>query len=337
MSKSMENILKKYGDIVTSGIDLLDAPVITFPVSPAIDIALGGGIPEGSFVSLAGPAGCGKSSTVLQIIANATQPEYNINGKPRKVFYHDVEHRLKPMNMSGIDGLNPSLITHIHSTQQHILSAQDHLDIAEALIKDTDNVGCILVMDSSSALCPADEISADTSGTIRSTQPKILAHWCRKMASPMKVMKATVIFIQHLITNTSGYGEKWLTDGGEKIKYHLDIKLMTKGKPEKWMTPGATGTQIGQVIEWEIIKSSNGQSGTKASSYLRFGKGLDKVKETSILCVDLGLVKKSGSWFSFDYNSETLKVQGEEGLNQLLIDDPEKYKYLRMKLDSLIQ
>lgn len=335
MSKSLENILKKYGDIVSTGTELLEKTTVVFPVSPAIDVSLGGGIPEGSFVSFTGPPGCGKSSTVLQIIANATQPEFYINGQPRKVFYHDVEHRLKKMNMSGISGLDPSLVTHIHSTQQHILSAQDHLDIAETLIKDPDNVGCILVMDSSSALCPADELSADTSGTIRSTQPKILAHWCRKMASPIKVMNATVIFIQHLITNTSGYGEKWLTDGGEKIKYHLDIKLLTKGKPAQW-TVNDKDVQIGQVIEWDVIKSANGQSGTTATSYLRFGHGLDAVKEISILCVDFGIISKGGAWFTLEHEGQTIKIQGEEKLNQLLVDKPEIYATLRARLNQMV-
>jgi recombination protein RecA len=328
-SASVENILKKYGDIVTAGTGLLDKKTQVFPISPSIDFAIGGGVPEGSFVSISGPPGCGKSTTTLQLIANCQRPEFYINGKPRKIFYADVEHRLKPMNMRGVVGLNPEGIQVIKSTKEHILSAQEFLDVIEALIKDPENEGCIVVVDSSSALCPADEMVAETSGQIRSTQPKIMAHWCRKMAGPVKVMSATVIMIQHLITNTSGYGEKWQVDGGEKLKFQLDVNITTRNKPEDWEEDGA---KIGQIVEWKVIKSAMGQSGNTARSCLRYGKGLDAIKETFILGVDLGIINKAGAWFSFDMNGETIKTQGEAKMCAVFAERFDVYSYVRLAL-----
>jgi len=330
---SLENIMKKYGDILTAGTGLLDKKIQVYPVSPSIDFVLGGGIPEGSFVSISGPPGCGKSTTTLQIIANAQKPEFNINGKPRKIFYADVEHRLKPMNMTGIDGLDPSGIQIIKSTKEHILSAQEFLDIVEAIVKDPENEGCIVVIDSSSALCPADEQVAETSGQIRSVQPKIMAHFCRKMAAPVKVMSATIILIQHVITNTSGYGEKWMVDGGEKVKYQLDVNITTRNKPEKWIEDGVI---VGQIVEWLVIKSAMGASGNTASSCLRFGRGLDAIKESFLLAVDLGVIDKGGSWFSFDMNGETIKTQGEPKMCELFAQRPEVFKFVKEKLSELI-
>lgn len=334
-ASSLGAIFKKYGDVISSGTGLIEQKSIILHVSPAIDIALGGGIPEGSMVSFSGPPGCGKSSTVLQIIANAQKEEFNVNGATRKIFYADVEHRLKPMNMTGIIGLKPELINVIKSNKEKILSAQDFLDIIESIVKDPENEGCIVVLDSSSALCPADELVHETSGQIRTTQPKIMSHWCKKMASSVKVMNATVIFIQHLITNTSGYGEKYQVDGGEKLKYHLDVKLMTKGKPEKWESKD--GIQVGQVVEWDVLKSAMGASNTTAKSCLRFGKGLDIIKETFGLCVDFGVINKSGAWFSFQHGEEEIKSQGEENMCLLLAEKPELFKYLTDILYSMIK
>jgi len=332
---SLASMLKKYGDILSTGTNLANKDTIIFPVSPSLDSGLGGGIPEGSLASFIGPPGCGKSTTVLQILANVQKSDkYHLfNGKRRKIFYLDVEHRLKPMNMRGIRGLDPELINVIKSTKEHILTAQDFLDIAESLIKDPENEGLILVIDSSSALCPADELEAETSGQIRSTQPKIMAHWCRKMAAAFKVMSATVIIIQHLITNTSGYGEKWLVDGGEKLKYALDIKVMTKNKTTRWEE---NGVLVGQLIEWEIQKSGNSASGNVVTSCLRYGVGLDIIKETFLLCVDFGIIDKSGAWFSFEMNGETLKTQGEEKMCLLLTENKAAFDYISGKLYEII-
>lgn len=331
-NKSVENILKKYGNILSTGTGLLDKKEVIFTVSPAVDIGLGGGIPEGSFVSFAGPPGCGKSSTVLQIIANVQRPEYNIGKETRKVFYLDVEHRIKPMNMRGTVGLDPDKIQFVRSTEDHILTAQDFLDIAEALVKDPANRGCLIVIDSSSALCPADEMVHETSAMIRASQPKMMAHWCRKLAAPIKVMDSTIIIIQHLITNTSGYGEKWQVDGGEKIKFQLDVKLVTKNKPEKWEEKSGL---VGHVIEWEIVKSANSASGNKIKSYLRYGFGLDSLKEAIVLGTDFGIINKAGSWLSMEVNGELKKVQGEEQMYNLLETDATCKEFLLSQLKAL--
>lgn len=328
-SASLDSILKKYGDIVSSGTGLLDKKQQIFAVSPTIDFALGGGIPEGSFVTISGPPGCGKSTTVLQIIANAQQPAFHIKGQPRKVFYADVEHRLKPMNMRGVVGLQPDMIDVIRSTKEHILSAQEFLDILEALAKDPENEGCIIILDSASALCPADELCAETSGQIRSTTPKIMAHWCRKMAAIIKVMSCTVVLIQHVITNTSGYGEKYQVDGGEKIKFQADVSMTTRNKPEDWEEDGA---KIGQIVEWKILKSAMGGSGQVARSCLKYGYGLDSIKETFILGVDFGVINKGGSWFSFDMDGSEIKVQGEAKMCQIFRDRPEVFEFVKGKI-----
>lgn len=344
---SVANILEKYGDIMVSGTGLLDRILTMFSVSPAIDFGLSGGIPEGSFMGMSGPPGCGKSTTALQIIANCQKPENNFWGEkdykdgkrvgpgtPRKIFFVDVEHRLKRMNMLGVVGLDPKRVEVIKSIKGQILSAQDFLDIIEEIVKDEANEGCIIVVDSASALCPADEMVAATSGQLRTTQPKVMSHWCKKMASPMKVMSATIIMIQHVITNTSGYGEKWMVDGGEKMKFAFDINMTTRNMPEKWLEEGSL---VGQVIEWKIIKSAMGASGGTVKSCLRYGKGLDITKELFLIAVDIGVIDKGGAWYYIEKGTENeVKAQGEAKMCQYLEDNPDVYNSIRQQVYSYI-
>lgn len=333
MSNSVDSIIKKYGDIISKGTGIVDEKKAYFPVSPAIDLSIGGGIMEGSFASFIGPPGCGKSTTILQIIKNALDKEFWIKGQPRKVFYMDVEHRLKKMNMEGVDGLDPELINHIHSTKSHILTAEDYLLIGRELTSDPENEGAIIVYDSSSALCPAEEMVKDPAGNLRTTLPKLLSHWCKQMAPRIKIMNVTVIFIQHLITNTSGWGETWVADGGEKIKFAFDYRLMTKNKPKKWIESG--DTPIGQIVEWEVYKSGGGQSGLIAKSHLRYGHGLDAQKELSILAVDFGIIAKNGSWYSIELDGKTHKWQGEDKLYYGLLQNKEVFDHVLKALKKI--
>ena len=319
MSTYKKIVSEKFGDVICPALSIVDNPKQVFSISPALDIALCGGVPEGSWVSFVGPPGCGKSTTALQLLASTQKEQYYIKGKKRPLFYMDVEHRLKPMNLYGVHGLDPKDITLIRSTPEKQLSAEEFLEILKQIIKDPSNYGGVAIIDSSSALCPSSEIADPISGAIRSNQPRIMASFCRQLAGSVNAMNFTVIMIQHLITNTSGYGEKWQTDGGEKIKYQLDVKLLTKGKTDKWEDGRR---QIGQIIEWDVIKSALGQSGLSCKSYLKYGHGLDEAKEICNLATELGIIEKGGSWFSYEYNGEKKKYQGENNLYNSISVDP---------------
>src|SRR5437868_4850218 len=100
---SIKDIQKKYGDgVVFDASFLLDTPSKIIPTTPNLDVGLCGGIPEGSLVILSGPPKCGKSTLCLQIIKNAQEL------LKKKAFYIDVEHRLKALNLTGIEGLDTS-------------------------------------------------------------------------------------------------------------------------------------------------------------------------------------------------------------------------------------
>lgn len=311
---------KKWDKEIGKGIfgdatSILDRNEKIIPVSPAIDAKIGG-IPDGTWNIFSGPEKSGKSTTALQIAANA-QELYN---KP--VAYIDVEGRLAKKNLTGVHNLNldPKRFRLVQSTPTHILTAEDNLNICMDLLKGIDEL--VLIIDSASALCAASESEGGITAQARNNGPKLLASFCRQMGNVVPVRRSTVIIIQHLIANTSGYGSPFMEDGGNKIKYQVDTKLRCKGF-SKWLD--SDEVQIGQMVKWEVVCCAMGPPGAKIESYLRYGHGLDDTKEVMEMAIDFGLVKKAGSWYSIQHNEEEIKVQGTEKLYSAFKENKELY------------
>lgn len=226
--------------------------------------------------------------TALQTAANA-QRLYN-----KHVYYLNVETRLKPRDLEGIHGLqsDEDNLTILQSDTGAILYASDFLQYAMNIIKG--HPGCVLIIDSASALCAESEASKEISANSRNEGPKLLASFCRQMAGVVPAQDTTVIIIQHLIANTSGYGAPYMEDGGRKILYQCDTKIRCKGV-QKWLE--GEKQQIGNILNWEIVNSSIGPPGKTAESYLRFGHGLDEEMELVMVGADLGLIGKAGAWY----------------------------------------
>ena len=131
---------------------------------------MGGGIPEGSFGIFSGPPKCGKTTTGLQIIANAVKPEYASELKPngREAYIFNVEGRLKKRDLLGIHGMKRSFLEQyvvhlIESSPGNILSGEDYIEIAETLINEKPS--CVFLFDSFSQLCTKARRDSDVSWT----------------------------------------------------------------------------------------------------------------------------------------------------------------------------
>ncbi len=317
-----KDLIKKYGaGVIVPASFVLEKPKKVLSFSPAVDIGLSGGIPEGSWFLVSAPPKAGKSTSVLQFAATAQQA-----GK--KVFYMDVEGRFKSMNLQGIHGLDGDKLLLIRSTPDRQYTGEEFLSIAVELLKDKDNIGCVLIIDSASALCPADEIADDVTGSKRSSTPKMLSNFLKKMAGVVPVMNSIVIIIQHLIANTSGYGLPFMEDGGVKAQYQADIKL--RGKAGKRWIEGEK--QIGQTVEWEVVTSALGPPGAKVESYIRYGYGIDDITETIMLASDFGIITKAGSWFTLPDGN---KMQGQEKVYLYLKEHPEAFAAIAGKLKEM--
>lgn len=305
------------GGLMMGASHLVENPKQVISVSPAADLGLGGGIPEGSWVGLSGPPKCGKTTLALHIASKGQREEFGA----RPTFLFDVEHRIKDMHLTGIKGLklakdgnDASGLRVIRSKIGKIIGAEEFLTGATNVIKN--NPGCIVIIDSTSALCSAKELSSDISGQMRSLGPKILAAFCRQMGPVVPVNNCIVISIQHLIANTSGFGASQYEDSGRKVQYQGDVKMRCKSS-QAWKDGDV---QIGQKTEWSVAWSALGPPGASITNWLRYGTGIDETTELIDLALDVGLISNAGAWYNFDCLEEFTREAIAEGRPHELVN-----------------
>lgn len=337
-----KDFIKKYGDYITTGDKILETrknyKIIS--ISPSIDVGLGRGVKEGSWMILSGPPKGSKTTLAIQIMANCQK-------EGRKCFYMDVEGRLKEMNFENPD-IDPSKVTVIKS-EDAPLSAETFLEIARKILSDKENEGCVLVIDSVSSLIPSRDLDEDISGMTRPGLPKILSDFCKKLGQTVPNQKCLVILITHMITNTSGYGKSRMADSGVKIQFQADTRMEIKSVTPWLMKPdGSSGAgsskdekiAVGLRVEWEILCSSVGSPYKTCVSWVRFGHGIDKVQEAMEIASDIGLVSVSGSWYYLDYlqeeGGERIKFHGQEKAYNYLNTNVEAYKKLEEKIREML-
>jgi recombination protein RecA len=319
-----KDIVKEYGDVLHDPSYITDTELCVIPVSPKIDIALGGGVPEGSLFIMTGPEKVGKTVTALTFCANA-------QAMNRKVYYGNIEGRLRKRDLEGIVDLdmNSDSLEIIGSTQGNILCAEQYLGIFDNLIHTQPD--CICVVDSFSALSSESELTGDLTDTQVMSVQKVLAKFCRRISNVLPINKVTVVGITHLMANVSsfGRGKKKVEKSGSALKYQVDVKLhATHAQP---IMQG--DTQIGQTVNWQVITSAIGAPGQKVASHIKYGRGIWKEMELADLLVDFGLVEKSGAWFKLP-NDE--KMQGKNNLAKYLEDNPEEYTKFESEIFSMV-
>tara|TARA_Y100001951_G_C11271825_1_gene259279 strand:- start:475 stop:1452 length:978 start_codon:yes stop_codon:yes gene_type:complete len=319
-----KDIIKEYGDVIHDPSSITDQKLKIIPISPKLDIALGGGVPEGSLFIMTGPEKVGKTLTALTFCANAQQDN-------RKIYYGNVEGRLRKRDIEGIKELDSDAekIQIIGSTQGNILSAEKYLGIFDQIIHTQPNTICVI--DSFSALASDAELTGDlTDQQVMSVQ-KVLAKFCRRMAPALPINKVTVVGITHLMANVStfGRGKAKVEKSGTALKYQVDVKL--HASHTKPIMQGET--QIGQTVHWQVVTSSIGPPGQKVESHIKYGRGIWKEMELADLLVDFGIVKKSGAWLTLP-NEE--KMQGKNNLATYLENNPDQYTKFENDIFSMI-
>lgn len=317
-----KDLIKQYGqEAFLTGQHLIDNPRKVISISPKIDMILGGGIPGGSIITVAGPEKLGKTLLSLWIASKC-----QLAG--RKIYYLNIEGRIKTRDLTGIQGLNVPEVSIIGSYRGKILCAEDYLQIAERLIKEVP--GCVIILDSVSQLCAEKESTCDMGEQQRAPGPVLLSQFCKKVANAVPVNDNIVIMIQHMIANTSGYGAKLLPSGGRKIAYAADIGLI--GKSSKFIRPGNKEDDenlppIGQEVVWQTTSTAFIAPGQKTTSIIRYGVGIDECAEYISLGIDFGIIVQSASWLELNGR----KIQGKEKLYQFLQSEEGKEEYLLLQ------
>ena len=320
-----KDIIKEYGDVLHDASSITEKPLEVISVGPKLDMALGGGVPEGSLFIMTGPEKVGKTVTALSFCANA-QKHYE-----REVYYANIEGRLKKRDLQGITdlSLDPELMQIIGSTEGNILSAEKYLSIVDNIVHT--KPGAVTVVDSFSALSSESELTGNLEDVQVMSVQKILAKFCRRISNVLPINRVTVGGITHLMANVQrfGRGKTKIEKSGSALKYQVDVKLHATHS-----VPLMQGdTQIGQTIHWQIVTSAIGPPGQKVESHIRYGKGIWKEMEIADLLIDFGLITKAGAWLKLP-NGE--KIQGKVKLAQYLEENPDQYETFRNEVFSMV-
>lgn len=318
----LKSIEKKYGKVYFDEKYIKENPKVMIPTTPALDIALGGGIPEGSWTLISGDPKKGKTSLILQIAANAQK-------LGRHIYYLNVEHRFGEKNLTTVRDLimTEDKFTLIQSTVESPISAEKFLEIGAEIIES--HPGSVLILDSISCLCSEKESGREIGDSGRPEGPKLFAQFCRQNASKVPLNNISFIGVLHLIANTSGYGPTKYEDGGNKIQYQADCKLRVK-KTESWdKGTGDDKKVIGSIVTWDVLVAPNGAPNQQAQTYLRYGYGYDAIWEVMNLACDYGLILKGGAWQTYTTkDGREIKVQGQAKMYNYFKENPLDYETL---------
>ena len=278
----------------------------------SLDIALGvGGIPRGRVIEIYGPESSGKTTVALHMIAEAQK----MGGYAAFI---DAEHALDPeyARHLGVD-IDDLLISQPDNGEQA-------LEIAEQLIRSS--AIDIIVIDSVAALTPKAEIEGDMGDNKVGLQARLMSQALRKLTSAISKTNTTCIFINQLREKIGVmFGNPETTTGGNALKFYasvrLDIRRATQLKDGEEV--------IGNQTRVKVVKNKVAPPFRKAEFDIMFGEGISRAGEIIDLGAELGIIKKSGSWYSYN---DTKLGQGRDASKQVIQDNPE----LAEELEGLI-
>ena len=287
------SLVSKYGDIIKSGTEVLENinQLEVISISPALDIALGGGIREGSVVVMTGDPKSGKSTTSLHFASKCQK-------KDKKVIYINTEGRLSKQNFEGIKGLDSDKILIVESTDDRILTAEDFLNIIEYYINN--DQGCLIIADSLSNMVPAQELEGEVRTGVRNALPRLLSMFFKRISGTLMKNKVILMCVTHNIANTGGspYAPQKMADCGNMLQYQAGTNMVITHRG-KWQVPKDTGPHVGQIANWSIKTScAGGRPNSTAESWIRYGTGVDEVQEIMQIACEFRLIKASGAWYT---------------------------------------
>ena len=282
--------------------------------SLTLDMALGvGGIPKGRIVEIYGPESSGKTTLALHCVAEVQKSGGN-------AAYIDVENALDPIYAEAL-GIN---IDELLVSQPN--SAEQALDITEALVRS--GAVDIVIIDSVAALVPQQEIDAEMGSSQVAVQARLMSQAMRKLTSAISKTNCIVIFINQLRMKVGVmYGNPETTPGGNALKYYASVRIDVR----RVETLKNGTVSYGNHTKCKVVKNKVAPPFKTAEFDIIYGKGISKSSEVIELGVQLGIIEKSGAWFS--YNGERIG-QGKEKAKQFLEDNPAIMDEIEMKIKN---
>ena len=285
--------------------------------SISLNYALGvGGYPKGRIIEIFGPESSGKTTLALHAIAEAQK-----NGGIAA--FIDAEHAFDRFYAEKL-GVN---------TAELFVSQPDNgeqaLEIADQLIRSS--AVDIVVVDSVAALTPKAEIEGDMGENKVGLQARLMSQALRKLTSTISKTNTTCIIINQLREKIGvSFGNPETTTGGNALKFYSSVRLdIRKSSSIK------SGEEIcGSLVKVKVVKNKVAPPFRKAEFEISFGEGISKVGEVFNLAVNMDIIKKSGSWFSYN---ETKLGQGAEVAKGILRDNPELLNELEDKVTAKLK
>lgn len=266
--------------------------------SMRLDMALGiGGVPRGRIVEIYGPESSGKTTVALSIIAQAQK----LDGE---VAFIDVEHALDPVYAKAL-GVN---IDNLLVSQPD--SGEQALEIAEALIRS--GAIDVIVLDSIAAMTTRAEIDGDMGDLHVGQLARLMSQAMRKLTAAISKSNCVAIFINQIREKIGVmYGNPETTPGGRALKFYSSVRIEVR----KGETIKSGSDVIGASTRCKIVKNKVAPPFKECEFDLMYGSGISRTGEILDLAVDLDIIKKGGSWFS--YKDQKLG-QGRDNVKELL-------------------
>lgn len=280
--------------------------------SLSLDIALGiGGLPRGRITEIYGPESSGKTTLALHCIAEGQK-------KGGYAAFIDVEHALDPVyaNALGVD-VDSLLVSQPDTGEQA-------LEITESLVRS--GAVDIIVVDSVAALVPRAEIEGEMGDSHVGLQARLMSQALRKLAGAISKSNCVAIFINQLREKVGVvYGNPEVTPGGRALKFYSSVRLDIR----RTETLKANGEMIGSRTRAKVVKNKISPPFREAEFDVMYGQGISWEGELLDLAVKLGIVQKSGAWFSYN---DTRLGQGRDNVKIYFKEHPELSQEIEKKV-----
>ncbi|MCL2396647.1 MAG: recombinase RecA [Defluviitaleaceae bacterium] len=306
LSTALAKIEKDFGkgSVMKMGEQIKDLKIDYIPSgSLSLDIALGiGGFPKGRIIEIYGPESSGKTTVTLHLIAEA-QKQGGI------VAFIDAEHALDPVYARNL-GVN---IDELYVSQPD--DGEQALDIADEMVRS--GAIDVIVIDSVAALVPRAEIEGDMGDSHMGLHARLMSQALRKLTAVCSKNNCMIIFTNQLREKIGVmFGNPETTTGGRALKFYSSVRLdIRKGEAIK------QGDKIlGNRTKMKVVKNKVAPPFKTCEFDIIFGQGISKVGDVLDLAAEIGVVNKSGSWFSY---KEDRLGQGRENVKATLADRPE--------------
>ena len=278
----------------------------------SLDMALGiGGVPRGRIIEVFGPESSGKTTLALHVVAEAQK----MGGEAAFI---DAEHALDPVYAKKLGVHIDNLIVSQPDT------GEQALEITESLIRS--GALDVIVVDSVAALVPKAEIDGDMGDSHMGLQARLMSQALRKLAGAINKTKTVLIFINQLREKIGVmFGNPETTTGGRALKFYASVRLDIR----KIENIKQDGEVKGNRVRVKVIKNKVAPPFREAEFDVVYGEGISKAGNILDMAVNMDIVEKSGSWFS--YNGDRIG-QGRENVKRYLQDNPEILEDIEKKV-----